>query len=438
MKRHVLHVLIWIFVLFALFDGHFSNAAAQTVITLEEAYRSAIIKSESLAIAREALVQSENEIKRKKSFLYPNIKTSLDYQRRPRARTSGTFLLRSKSETDFSLTLSQPLYSGGRAQSAYQDARLAQKGELLQFSLTKEDLLFEIAKTYYETLKAQNNVKIEAKEVERLTAHRRSAQKQLEVGEVTRTALLRAEAELSDAQAELIRAKNEVLASKDQLALLARIDGDFTLQDPKPVSLADHPETEWLALADEHRIELKREDIRISQADEGITFARGNFLPSLSLDLQYRFSDQDPATTFLIKDDRMAILKLEMPLFEGMLRTSELAQARSRLRQSRLEKKRLRDEIATQVRLARLALSSLTSELKHLKDQVRFAKEAFSLASRQFEVGLGTSIEVLDANTALLDAERRYSNTVYDREIAILQVKKEAGLFTAMTVSETD
>lgn len=432
MRRRLLHCLICISGLFLLWGGHISTASAQALISLEEAYRSAIFKSESIAIARETLIQSEDEVKRMRSFLYPNIKASLDYQRRRRSLESGTFLLRSKAETDFSLTLSQPLYSGGRAQSAYQDAQLARRGETLQFTLTKEDLLFEIAKAYYDTLKAQNNVRIEVKEVERLMAHRRSAQKQLEVGEVTKTALFRAEAELSDAQAKLIRAKNEVLALKDQLALLARIDGEFTLKDPAPVSLMDRPDSEWLALADEHRIELKQEGIRVEQADEAIAFARGSFLPSLSLDVQYRFADQDPATSFLIKDDRLAILKLEMPLFEGMLRTSELAQARSRLRQSRLEKKRRRDEIATKVRLARLALASLSSELKHLKDQVRFAEEAFSLASRQFEVGLGTNIEVLDANTALLDAERRYSNTIYDREIAILQVQKETGLFSPL------
>ncbi len=412
---------------------HVSSTFAQPVITLEDAYRSAVVRSESIAIARETLIQSEGDVKRMRSFLFPNLKANLDYQRRRRSLESGSFLLRSKSETDFNLILSQPLFTGGRARSTYREAKLVQQKEQLQLNRTQEDLLFEIAKAYYETLKAQNNVNIETKEVERLTAHRRSAQKQLEVGESTKTAVLRAEAELSDAQADLIRARNNVMELKDQLALLAKIEGDFTLVDPVPVSLPERPDLEWVNLAHEHRIELKQDDLVLKQANEGITFSRGNFLPSLSLELQYRWADQNPSTSFLIKDDRLAILKLEMPIFEGMLHTSELAQARSRLRQSRLQKKQRQDEIANQIRRARLALSSLTSELKHLIDQVRFAEEAFSLASRQFEVGLGTNIEVLDANTALLDAERRYSNTIYDREIAILQVKKEAGLFSPLT-----
>ncbi len=433
MNRQFPYGSMWILSLFFLFGLPVPETSAQTLITLEDAYRSAIARSESIAIARESLIQSEDEIKRMRSFLYPSLKANLDYQRRRRSLGVSPFIIRPKSETDFDVTLSQPLYMGGRAHSGYRDAKLAQKGETLQLTLTKEDLLFEIAKAYYETLKAQNNVQIAGKEVERLTAHRRSAQKQLEVGEVTKTALFRAEAELSLAQAQLIRAKNDVMELKDQLALLARIEGEFTLKDPSPVSLMERAETEWLDLAHGNRIELKQEDIQIEQAAEGIDFARGRFLPSLWLELQYRWVDQGPETSFLIKDDRLAILKLEMPLFEGMLGTSEMAQARSRLRQSRLEKQRRQDDISTRVRRARLTLSSLTSELKHLKDQVRFSEEAFSLASRQFEVGLGINIEVLDANSALLDAERLYSNTVYDREIAILQLQKETGLFSPLT-----
>lgn len=409
-----------------------SAETAEQILSLEEAYRSAISRSETIAITRENLMQSEDEIKRIRSFLFPRLKANLDYLRRPKALQNGPFLLRPESETRLNLTLSQALYSGGRAQALYRDAKLGRTGEKLRLDLTQEDLLFDIAQAYYLALKVTNNVLIEEKEVERLKAHRQSAEKQLEVGEVTKIALLRAEAELSNSQANLIRAKNSVLEAKDHLALLARIEGPFRLQDPPPVPLSDDSELDLIATSYKNRLELKEENIRIDQALEGITFAKGSFLPTLSVDLEYRWLAQAPSSTFLISNDRLAILKLEIPIFEGMIHTAEMAQARSRLRKSQLEKKRRQDEIASRVRRAKRDLSSLSSELKHLKAQVRFAQEAFSLASRQFEVGLGIHIAVLDANAALLDAERKYSNTLYDREIAILQIKKETGTFSPL------
>ena len=407
-------------------------ASAQRIITLEEAYRSAISRSEGLAIARENLVQSEEEVRRAKSFLYPNLSADINYLRRPKALRKSGFLLRSESETRFNFTVSQPIYSGGRATAVYRSEKLGREGKKLDLALTKEDLLFEITKAYYEALKSENNMKIEVKELERLKEHRKSAAKQLEVGEVTQTVLFRAEAELSDARAKLIRAQNNKISAKDQLALLAKIKGVFELKNPPRAPLLNQSESTWIEAGLNNRLELQQEAIEINRATEGIQLAHGNFLPSLSLDFAYRWTDQQPKGSFLIQNDTLAELKLTVPIFEGMLRKAELSQARSRFRQTILFKKQMKDEISVSVRRAILNLSSLTGELTHLEDRVRFAREAFSLASRQFDVGLGTHIDVLDANAALLDAERRLSNTRYDREVAILKLKKESGKFSPL------
>ena len=82
------------------------------------------------------------------------------------------------------LTLSQTLYTGGRAMASYRSALLGTKSESFNLALTKEALLFEIARAYYEALKSKNNVRIAVKELERLEAHRTSAEKRLQVGEV--------------------------------------------------------------------------------------------------------------------------------------------------------------------------------------------------------------------------------------------------------------
>ncbi len=409
------------------------NVQAEKIITLEEAYRATVIRSERIQIAREGVVQAREERQRARSALFPTLTGTFDYLRRPKAKTRNQFLLRSESESQLTVTLAQPLYSGGRAMSQYRIAQLGIRDEALSLALAKENLLLETARAYYEVLKATNNIRIEDKEVSRLEAHRRSAEKRLQVGEVTKTALLRADTDLSDAKAKLIRAKNEAHARKDELALLTGIELPFELRDAPSVAFSDRAELDWLALSHERRLDLQQKGVNIERASEGIKFARGNFLPFLSLDLEYRWVDQDPVGNFLIEEDPLAILRLTVPIFEGMLRTAELAQARSRLRQATLLRRQIQDEIDVAVRRAVLNLSTLNSELEHLKDRVRFAQEAYTLSSRQFEFGLGTHIDVLDANATLLDAERRYFNALYDREIAILQLKKETGNFTPLS-----
>lgn len=401
---------------------------AQRVVTLDEAYRSAT-RSEQIRIAFENVVQAEEEKERAKSFLYPRLTADLSYLRRPNERSSEFGVLLPESQTQINITLEQPLYTGGRASATYRINKKEVEGRNLDLNLTKEALFFNVALAYYDALKAQKNVFIEESDVKRLEEHRRNSEKRFRVGESTKAVLLRAEAELSEARARLVRAQNNHVTAKDRLGLLAKIEGSFELGEPPSITLSEKSEDEWIETARANRFDLQRRAINIDTTKEGIEFAEGAFYPTLSLEGQLSRTNQDPESTFIVENDRRALLKLNFPIFEGGLRRAELAQARSRHRQSLLANELLKDEVAIDVRRAMLNLSALTAELEHLKHRVAFARENFSLASRQFAVGLGTNIDVLDANATLIDAERQLSNTTYDREIAILQLERTVGIF---------
>ncbi|MBI3804315.1 MAG: TolC family protein [Nitrospirae bacterium] len=416
--------------------GH-SNVFAQRVVTLEEAYRQAMAESQQIGISRENLLQAEQEIDRAKSFLYPNVNTDANYQRRADPKfgpsfgigASGAVPILPQTQEQFNLTLSQPLYTGGRATAAFRSAKLGVRGGRLDLSLTTENLLFEVARAYYEALKAQRNVEIEENEVRRLEAHLTDADKRFRVGEAIKTVVLRAQAELADARARLIRAKNDQATTLDQLALLARIADPFTLADPPSLTLSEKAEAEWVKTAHARRSDLERQSANIQISEEQIKIAKGTFFPTLRLEGRYNWLHQDPQTPFAITNDRSALLIFSFPVFEGRLRVAELAQARSRHRQTVLQKELLSDQIAVEVRRSLLNLNALTSEVDVIKAQVAFARENFALVSRQFAVGLATNIDVLDANAALISAERQLTNTTYDREVAILQVEKSVGVF---------
>lgn len=405
------------------------NGYAQRVVTLEEAYRLAASESERIGISREGLVQAEREIDRARSFLYPSVTTDASYLRRNDAREGPFGVLLPESQKQFNLTITQPLYTGGRASAAYRGAKLGVKGGELDVSLTTENLLFDVARAYYEALKAQRNVEIELNEVKRLEAHLTDAEKRFRVGEAIKTVVLRAQAELADARARLIRAQNDQAITKDQLALFARIEGPFETADPPSLTLSEQAEAAWIKTAQERRSDLARESTNIAISKEQIDIARGTFFPTLSLEGRYNWIDQDPETSFVTTNDRSAILKLSFPIFEGRLRVAELAQAKSRYRQQVLQRELLSDQISVEVRRTLLNLNALTSQVDVIKAQVAFARENFALVSRQFAVGLATNIDVLDANAALISAERQLANTTYDREVAILQVEKSVGVF---------
>lgn len=397
---------------------------------IDDIYRMILRNNQRIMIADEDINQAYLGKDKAISALLPSLTAEGGYTRRPDALFSPSgFLVRSEMERSLQVTIKQPLYTGGKARAGL---RITQDGieKAKQDSfLVRENLFLQAANLYYEALKARRNVAIEEAEVKRLEEHRRSAETRFKVGEVTRTILLRAEAELSGARADLIRVKNQLRQAKESLSLLIGIRGDFDIKEPKSPEAPVGTEDELIDLAYHERRDLSRSIISQKIAGEEIKAARGGFFPQLSVEASYINRDQDPKGSFLVSNESFAELKLTFPFFSGGSDLANIRSARSRLRQADLEVALLKDEIGVDVRKAYLDLGAITPLISTLKDRVAFAKENYTMVSRQFNSGLATNIDVLDANATLLDAERQLSNASYDRDIAVLRLKKVIGIF---------
>ncbi len=409
--------------------GGWSDAVAQ-LMTLGEVYAKALQVNEQVTIAREGIDIARFEKDKALSGLLPNFVAEANYTRRPEAILSGGNAIRAEEEKDFQLRVLQPLYSGGRAMATYKSAKESIRASREDLKMTQEELLFNVATAYYNVLKAQKNLSLSQVEVERLGKHQKASESRFKVGEVTKTIVLRSQAELSRAKADLARAESDLKTARDQLILLAKLPGDFEVSDPPDAFLPSGDEQALIQLAHQQRPDLTASSIREAIALNGIRFARGGFLPILSLEGTYIRQDQDPENPFFfVKRDKQATLTLTVPLFEGGLRLAEFREARSKARQVGLERTLLEDRIAVEVKTALRDLVTVDSILQNFKDQVTFAQENFTLVEKQFAFGLATNIDLLDANSLLHQAQQQLSNTQYDRELAVLKLQKTAGIF---------
>jgi outer membrane protein len=419
-----------IFIFFLAINHIYISDAWSEEYDINEIYQLILKNNQKIMIADEDIKQAYLGKDKAMSDILPSLTAEGDYTRRPDALSSPSgALVRSEAERSLQLTIKQPLYSGGKAKAGIRRANKDIERTRYDHSIIIEDLFLDAANLYYEALKARRNVGIEEAEVKRLEEHRRSAETRLRVGEVTRTILLRAEAELSGAKADLIRVKNQLRQAKEDISLLAGIRGDFDIKEPIPLEAPIGTDDELITLAYQERRDLAREVISQKIASEDILIARGGFFPQLSLEASYINREQDPEGTFSVSNERFAILKLTFPLFSGGSDLANLRGAKSKLRQADLGLLLLRDEIGVDVRKAYLDLGAISPLIDNLKDRVAFARENYTMVSRQFDFGLATNIDVLDANTTLLQAERELSNASYDRDIAVLRLKKVIGIF---------
>lgn len=398
-------------------------AAAGSHYTLRDLCQAANKNAESIKISYDDVAIAEQEKKRALSVLIPRATSfgSFTEYRNPTQSSPSTATLGVKLTQSFTLN--------GKELIAYD---VTKKGiERSEFSLesVRSDYLLQVAQAYLETLSAERLLEIADADVQRLDTHKQSVQEQLSVGSVTKTDLYRAEAELSRSMTDRVVADNGLIQNRARIVRLAGIKDDFSISakdirrfDDFSPSLADIQES---ALA--NRYEIKEAEKAVEIATRTIEYEKGDFWPELSLDVGYQESDIDYDTSYGTSseyDTEEAYVSAELvfTLYDGGLRRAEVRQAEAQERQAKEALTAARNDIILESKVAFSEYESARTALINLQDELKSAQENYNAVQMQFKYGMADSIDMMDANTLLVQAERRISNAEYTLYQAILQI----------------
>jgi outer membrane protein TolC len=119
--------------------------------------------------------------------------------------------------------------------------------------------------------------------------------------------------------------------------------------------------------------------------------------------------------------------RLSLNLFDGGERRARVSEARSQLHSSEFEYHHAEEQIQLAVRSAYLDLQSKRQELASARKMVQLATESLRLATKRFEVGTGTSLEVLDANVSLTGAQIGVQQALYGMDLSYLSIHRYQG-----------
>lgn len=396
---------------------------------LDDLYRIALESSERIRISEEDLIIARIQKNQALSVILPKLSAYTGYLKYSQDKYNSSLLVQPDSAQQWGFRVDQQFSLSFREFTALSMAGKNIEKSRQDLSSVKEDYLLQVAQAYFDVLRAKKALDIAQANLDRLSKYRDAAEKRLKVGEATKTVLLRAQSELSGARSDRVRAENALNLTRAVLARTVGIDQGFTLRETRmeDAQIAPLPELQDTAYAE--RTDLKSLDSQRMMASQQVTYAAGAFWPNIAAAGVFQRSDQDPEPATLNRESVYGALSLNFPFFEGGLRKAELDEAKAKQRQANLLYEDRKKSIAMEVENAYLILTTQKGILSFLADQLTFARDNYYAVSKQFELGLASSLDVMDANTLLVSSERQLSDATYTYQMFILRVKKATGMF---------
>ena len=332
-------------------------------------------------------------------------------------------------------SVNQLLYSaslnvGLRAAATYRE--LAQRTT----AATKVTVAEQVAKAYYGVLVARERSKLLDLNIGRLDTLLRDTRASNVQGFVEKLDVQRLEVQANNLRAERQNVENLIqlsyallkfqmgLSVNDEITLTEEL-GDRNLVELESL-IAPDPTFQYSS-----RIEYSTLESQLKLAQLDIELSQKGYYPTLAAFVNYGYNNgrngfgQMVTTPWL--NFSTAGLSLQIPVFDGFLKKYQIAQKRLTLQKAQNSGELLRNSIDLQIRQASITLNNGFQTLQTQQRNRDLAQEIVRVTRIKYKEGVGSNIEVLNAETSFREAQTNYFASLYDFLIAKVDQDKALG-----------
>ncbi|MGA0005562.1 MAG: TolC family outer membrane protein, partial [Burkholderiaceae bacterium] len=293
----------------------------------------------------------------------------------------------------------------------------------------RQQTLLRLARAYFDILAAQDSLSTVRSEKAAIAEQLELAKRSFEVGTATITDQQEAQARFDLVQAREIQAQNTLSIRRNSLAVLIRqpsperLDGigqSIAIASPEPLNIDS-----WIQEALRASPAVMQAQAAAKAAQEAVEKARGADLPSLGLQLSHGRSWESTAPGQDLRSNTVGV-ELSVPIWQAVSRAAtRQAQAAADEAGHQAEFARLSAEQAA--RTAFLNVTAGLAKVAALEAAETSSKLALASNRLGYEVGVGTNIDVLNAQQQLFAAQRDLFQARYDTLLASLELQAATG-----------
>ncbi|MEM9265263.1 MAG: TolC family protein [Cyanobacteria bacterium P01_F01_bin.13] len=404
----------------------------ERTISLDEAIELAYFNNQDLQTALLALEQAEAALTEARAAFLPTVTGSANVTAQESDSTSTAFGTLGEDDIDTSVNASvqanYDLFTSGQRTATVRAAKEQVRLNELEVERRREQLRLDTTGLYYDLQDSGEQILINQAFVEEAARNRRDNALRQEAGVGTTFDVLRADVQLADAQQALVQSKANQRIARRNLARLLNLPSTVNINATSVTAPDDWEATyeRWeltlensILLAFQGRVELEQQ---LAQREIGNQQARAALAannPQVDLFANYSWSD--------LLDDSSDIYNFGARV-NAVLLDGGAARARARQQEANADIAEERfsevlDQVRFEVEQSYFTLRSNEENVRTARTAITQADRALELANLRLDAGVGTELDVLEAQSELTEARGNWVSAAlgYNRALASLE-----------------
>ena len=329
------------------------------------------------------------------------------------------------------VTATQTLFNGFQTANKTRQAEAQVQAARETLRVTEQQVLLNAATAYMNLLRDTAIFDLQKRNVEVLQEQLRQVRDRFNVGEVTRTDVAQSESSLASGRSQVLTAESNYKTSG---AVYRQVIGTNPgkLVAATPVdrfSPRDLAGAVGVATTSHPSVTTAQYNIDVAQLQ--VKVAEGALLPTLSLQGNYTKNWLATSSLNTMESYNASVLgQLSVPLYQGGAEYSLIRQAKETLGQRRIDFDTARDQARQVVVQAWGQLEAAKGNIEATQAQVQASEIALNGVREEARVGQRTTLDVLNAQQALVNARVSLVTAQRDRVVASYTLLSGVGRLT--------
>lgn len=326
------------------------------------------------------------------------------------------------------LQVGMPLYNGS-VKGKIKQARYGLNAQDLTLEQTKQTIRYTATAAYYQILQDRNLIDVEQESVNTLQEHLDNVNAQYRVGTVAKSDVLASQVQLANAQQALVSAQNNYDIAVSSLNNIIGLPTDTVLdiRDQLKYTKYDLTQDDCTNYALDNRADGAAARYAVKVAEAGVDTAKAGYQPTVNAvasktiagDREFRKNQAE---------SWKAGLQASWDVFDNGLTQASVNSANMALAKAKEAAAQTDDQIRLDVRTAYLGLQAAEKNIQTTSVAVTRAEEDYKIAQVRYSAGVGTNLDVMDANEKLTTARTNYYTALYNYNTSKAALDKAMGI----------